>query len=81
MEKYQTIKKEDILAAFQTYFIPLFDPASSVAVVVTAPGNVQSIVGGLTGLGFNVAQKELQVDLTDREDGESGTESGEIPTK
>jgi len=59
LEKYRTIKKEDILAAFQKYFMPLFDPASSVAVVVTPSGKVQSVVDELTGLGFHVTQKEL----------------------
>ena len=34
--------------------MPLFDPASSVAVVVTAPGSAQSSQEGLTNLGFNV---------------------------
>jgi len=60
--KYQTIKKADIIAAFQKYFMPLFDPASSVAVVVTATGKVKSIVDGLTNLGFDVTQKELHTD-------------------
>lgn len=59
LEKYRAIRKEDVLAAFQKHFIPLFDPASSVAVVVTAPGKAQSIVEGLTGLGFDAARKEL----------------------
>jgi len=58
--KYQTIKKEDILAAFRKYFMPIFDPASSVAVVVTATGKVESVVDGLTGLGFDVTRKEIQ---------------------
>jgi len=72
--KYQTIKKEEILAALKKHVLPVFDAASSVAIVVTAPGNTQSIGEGLTGLGFNVVQKELQVDPTDVENGESGTE-------
>ena len=67
--KYQTIKKEDIIAAFQKYFMPLFDPASSVAVVVTATGKVESIVDRLTNLGFYVTQKELHTDSPDTEKG------------
>ena len=42
LEEYRTVKKEDIIATFKKYFMPLFDPFS-VAVVVTAPGNAQSI--------------------------------------
>jgi Zn-dependent M16 (insulinase) family peptidase len=72
LEKYQTIKKEDILAALQKHFLPLFDPATSVAVVVTAPGSAQSIVEGLTGLGFDVTQKELHIDPTEIESGTEG---------
>ena len=40
--------------------MPIFDPASSVAVVVTATGKVESVVDGLTGLGFDVTRKEIQ---------------------
>ena len=57
LEKYRAIRKEDVLAAFKKHISPLFDPASSVAVVVTAPGNARSIVERLTSLGFDVAQK------------------------
>jgi len=72
--KYQTIKKEDIIAAFQKYIMPLFDPASSVAIVVTATGKVESIVDGLTSLGFDVTQKELHTDPPNTEKGKSGGE-------
>ncbi len=70
--KYQRIKKEDIIAAFRKYFMPVFDPASSVAVVVTATGEVESVVGGLTSLGFDVTQKELHTDLPNTEKGKIG---------
>jgi Zn-dependent M16 (insulinase) family peptidase len=59
LERHQTIKKEDILAAFRKYFLRLFDPATSVAVVVTAPRNAQSIGEGLSALGFDVTQREV----------------------
>lgn len=55
--------------------MPLFDPASSVAVVVTAPGNAQSIGEGLRGLGFDVTQRELRDNPADMEDGESEGDS------
>jgi hypothetical protein len=50
------------LAVFEKYFKPLFDPASAAAVVVTAPGNVQTIEEGLAGLGFDVTRKELHIE-------------------
>ena len=52
--------------------MPVFDPASSVAVVVTATGEVESVVGGLTSLGFDVTQKELHTDLPNTEKGKIG---------
>ena len=57
LEKYQTIKKEDIIAAFEKYVLPLFDPASSVVVVVTAPVNAHRIGVELSSLGYKVTQK------------------------
>jgi len=72
--KYQTIKKEEIIAAFRKYFMPVFDAASSTAVVVTATGKVESIVGGLTSLGFDVTRKELHTDPPSIEKGKSGGE-------
>jgi Zn-dependent M16 (insulinase) family peptidase len=65
LEKYQAIKKEDIIAALQKHFLPLFDAATSVVVVVTAPSSAQSIVEGLAGLGFDVTQKEFHIDPTE----------------
>ena len=56
--------------------MPVFDPASSVAVVVTDTGEVESIVGGLTSLGFDVTQKELHTDLPSTEKGKSRGEVG-----
>jgi len=54
--------------------MPIFDPASSVAVVVTPPGKVESVIDELTRLGFDVTRKELHTDPFNTESGESGTE-------
>jgi len=35
--------------------MPLFNPASPVAIVVKAAGKVESLVDGLTGLGFDTS--------------------------
>jgi len=61
--KYQTIKKEDIIAAFQKYFMPLFDPASSVAIVVTATKKVESIVDGLSYIPIPLIQRKAKVEV------------------
>lgn len=54
--------KEDILQTLKKYFLPLFDPSSSVAVVVTAPSKAEEIGTGLQSLGFEVTQRELTID-------------------
>lgn len=72
-----------MLAIFKTYFLPLFDPASSVAVVVTSPAKAEEIGKGLERAGFKVEQRTLEIDPdemgeSDSEgDSESGSESDE----
>lgn len=43
LEKYQEVTIDDVRAAISKRFLPLFDPSSSVAVVVSAPGKVDEI--------------------------------------
>lgn len=56
------------------YVLPIFDPASSVAVVACAPGKADDIIGGLSSEGFSVEKRELKVDPDELGDG--GSESG-----
>ncbi|KAF9015263.1 Metalloenzyme, LuxS/M16 peptidase-like protein [Cyathus striatus] len=71
LEKYQSVTKEDVLAALKIHFLPLFDATSSVAVVVTAPSKSESIRKGLKEAGFEVTHRELYVDPEEFEDDES----------
>ncbi|KAJ2928846.1 hypothetical protein H1R20_g8241, partial [Candolleomyces eurysporus] len=75
LEKYQAVTKEDVLAALRDYFLPLFDPASSIAVVVTAPSKVEAISKSLLAEGFDVTQKALEVDPSELEEGSEEGES------
>lgn len=75
LEKYQNVTKEDVLRALKSHFLPLFDPASSVAVVVTAPGKAPEVGEELTKLGFEVEQRSLHVDPD--EEGEFSGEDGD----
>ncbi|KAG6820112.1 hypothetical protein H0H93_005259 [Arthromyces matolae] len=78
LEKYQAVSKEDILAALQKHFLPLFEASSSVAVTVTAPGKAHEIGEGLQKVGFDVEQRVLEVDsdgLEADEEFESGSSS------
>ncbi|KZT30492.1 hypothetical protein NEOLEDRAFT_1126056 [Neolentinus lepideus HHB14362 ss-1] len=83
LEKYQAVTKDDVLASLKKYFLSLFDASSSVAVIATAPGKVDSISEDLSKLGFQVEKRTLQVDPEDMEDvmdvdgSESGSEESE----
>lgn len=74
LSKYQDITKEDILQILKKYFLPLFDPSSSIAVVVTAPSKAEEIGSGLQALGFEVSQRELAVEPEELEGSESESE-------
>ncbi|THH28068.1 hypothetical protein EUX98_g6115 [Antrodiella citrinella] len=78
LEKFQAVTKEDVILSLQKYFLPLFDPATSVAVVVTGPSRTQDIDEGLTQAGFVVEHRTLEVDPDEDVDGsESGSDSDE----
>lgn len=79
LSQYQKVTKEDVLGSLKKYFLPLFDPASSVSVVVTAPGKITEITEGLTKVGYEVEQQTIDVEMADVSDGstEDGSESSE----
>ena len=64
-----------MLASLKKYFLPLFDSASSVVAVVTAPGKTAEITEGLTKVGYQVEQQTMDVEMADGSD--SGSESSE----
>lgn len=68
LEKYQEVTKQDVLDAFRTHFLPLFDASSSVAVVVTAPAKADAISTSLRSEGFEVTQRALEIDPSEMED-------------
>ena len=75
LEKYQAVTKDDVLRALKTYVLPVFDPSSSVAVVVTAPAKAGEIGEGLKAIGFEVTQRVMEVDPIDEgSDTETGSE-------
>ncbi|KAH9486850.1 hypothetical protein JR316_0000915 [Psilocybe cubensis] len=75
LEKYQDITKADILEALKRHFLPLFDSASSVAVVVTSPVKADEIATQLTTKGFDVTQKSIEIDPSEMEEDDSGSDS------
>ncbi|EIN14202.1 hypothetical protein PUNSTDRAFT_49027 [Punctularia strigosozonata HHB-11173 SS5] len=76
LDQLQTTTKEQVLATLKEYFLPLFDPSSSVASIVTGPGSADEIAESLTSLGFEVKQRTLEVDPEEIGDGsESDSDS------
>ncbi|KAG6829386.1 hypothetical protein H0H92_004654 [Tricholoma furcatifolium] len=76
LEKYQAVTKDDILAALEKHFLPLFLPSSSVAVTVTAPSKAEQVSQGLKEAGFVVEQRALEVDPNEVEQEDSESEEG-----
>lgn len=75
LEKFQAVTKEDVLKALQKYYLPLFDPASSAAVVVTAPSKSEQIGAELSKRGYEVEQRTLDLGA-DEDEGSEDSESG-----
>ena len=62
LDKYQAVTKYDVFRAIKTYFLPLFDPSSSIAVVVTGCIEADEIGAGLKAIGFDVTQRVMETD-------------------
>jgi Zn-dependent M16 (insulinase) family peptidase len=80
LEKIQAVTKDDVLRALKIYFLPLFDPSSSIAVVVTGPSKADEIGAGLSAIGFEVTQRVMEIDplemtTSSEEDGDGETDS------
>jgi Zn-dependent M16 (insulinase) family peptidase len=71
LEKYQAVKKEDVMRCLQKYIVKLFQPESSIALAVTAPGKMDEIVEGLGKKGFKVEKRTIEVQ--DDEHSEDGS--------
>ena len=51
-----------MIKCLKTLFLRLFDPQTSVAVVVTAPGKSDEIAKALGEKGFEVERREIKVE-------------------
>ncbi|KAF5377430.1 hypothetical protein D9615_005325 [Tricholomella constricta] len=82
LEKYQAVTQEDVLEALEKHFLPLFHSSSSVVVTVTAPSKAEQIGEGLKAVGFDVEQRQLEIDPAElaessESEGESESDSEE----
>jgi Zn-dependent M16 (insulinase) family peptidase len=77
LEKYQAVKKEDVMRCLREYILKLFEPKSSIALVVTAPGKVDEISDKLGQKGFTVEKRTIEVqDDEVPEDGSTSDSEG-----
>ena len=78
LEKYQAVKKEEVQRCLRDYILRLFQPESSIALVVTAPGKFDEISEKLGQKGFRVEKRAIEVrDDEGSEDGSiTGSEDG-----
>lgn len=58
LAKCQGVTKDEVISVIRKYCLPLFSPASSVAVVASPPGKVEATIKGLRELGYDVEQRE-----------------------
>lgn len=70
LEKYQAVGKEDVMRCLREYLLKLFEPESSIALVVTAPGKLDEISESLGQKGFKVEKRTIEVQ------DDEGTEDG-----
>jgi len=68
------VTRDDVLQAMRKYLLPLFNSSTSVAVVVTAPSKAAETSKRLSKAGFEVSERELEVDPNEMEVSD-GTES------
>ncbi|KAI0348495.1 hypothetical protein BDW22DRAFT_1404375 [Trametopsis cervina] len=80
LEKYQAVNRDDVLKALEKYFLPLFDPSSSAAVVVTAPSKAEEIGAELKTRGFDVEQRTLELGADEDSDGSDSGSDSEMDT-
>jgi hypothetical protein len=76
LEKCQAVTKEDVIAVMRKYLLPIFDPASSVAIVVTAPSKADEISADLAAAGFEVTRRTIDAASNGIED-EEGSASAD----
>jgi len=76
LEKYQAVKKEDVMRCLKDYVLKLFRPESSIVLVVTAPGKSDEISEKLGEKGFKVEKRTIEVHDDEGEDSDgSGSDS------
>jgi hypothetical protein len=55
------VNLSEVKESLRKYVLPLFDPSTSVAVVVSAPSKTDEIAQGLESVGFTVEKRTIEV--------------------
>lgn len=76
LEKYQSVTKEQVIDVIKRHVLPVFDPKTSVAIVVTAPSKFDSTADALSLTGYDVEKRTLEVEELDGDAEMEGSESG-----
>lgn len=76
LAKLPTITDDDVRRVISQYFVPLFDPATSIGAVSANAGKADEIEEGFKELGYEVTREELPEIANEDEMSVSGSESG-----
>ncbi|KZO96339.1 hypothetical protein CALVIDRAFT_481506 [Calocera viscosa TUFC12733] len=75
LQRFKAVTKADVLSAIRKYILPVFDPAQSVAVVVSSPNKAEDIASGLKNAGYDVESRMLDLGVSDSGSDYSGSGS------
>lgn len=75
LSSIQAVDLASVRAALKTHILPLFDPATSIAVVASSTSKANDIADGLKSSGFDVELRTLDFSGDESMD-DSGSESG-----
>ncbi|KAH7100191.1 Metalloenzyme, LuxS/M16 peptidase-like protein [Auriculariales sp. MPI-PUGE-AT-0066] len=77
LQRYQDVTREQVLDALRKYVLPVFDPATSIAVASCGPAIADKVADGLKTAGYDV---EARVWDAGAEDGESADSHSDCDT-
>ena len=66
-----------MIETIQKYILPLFNPKTSVGVVVSSPAKSEEIASGLEGLGFEVEKRTLDIGADEEDGSDSGSDGSD----
>jgi len=78
LQSLQTVSIADVQRVLKAYIVPIFDPATSICAVASAPQQAKSIRDSLTTVGYEITERTIATSGDDdKEDGGSdGSETG-----